>query len=156
MLGGKHMALVRGRIYRAFLFNHNQVMNIFLQDRYKHSRAVFESYYHPALSDKRTDGEYWEERIQSAWIAWCRALDWQAEQQANTNQQEISSRLVDEPQPEWRPLEPGEIIQEGDECKSKDYPENGWSPAEYSIGCTSNECEWCNFRTRRPLPPGPG
>jgi hypothetical protein len=51
----------------------------------------------------------------------------------------------------WRALEPGEIIQEGDEFN---YPEQvqPWKPVGHTIGLTPSQRGYMIFRTRRPLP----
>jgi hypothetical protein len=56
---------------------------------------------------------------------------------------------------EWRPLELGEIIQEGDEARGKDA---GWQRVAFAIGehLEQGTADLVDFRTRRPRPPGPG
>lgn len=162
------------------------------QDRHESSRAAFEagctrSFDTEDLRDEA--GDYFSPLRHVMWGAWCRALDWQAEQQAELkcvwvpcddviNVLYGTSCLIGEmgyeeepnfdklpfcpgcgrrvevkempqqPQPEWRPLEPGEIIQEGDEWRT---PRDVWRPSQ-CIGDGVDIGEVDYYRTRRPLP----
>lgn len=62
----------------------------------------------------------------------------------------IGRKTEPEPESEWRPLEPGEIIQEGDERKVPFYD---WSPVLSEVG--TKRRDWApgfGLRTRRPKP----
>ena len=153
-------------------------------DRHEASRPAFEALMEANRESTARDtmGSYSAVITSLKWQYWCCGIDWQASQQAlptseaygvescrhgtsfrydcpQCENEDKELPPLDEPQPDWRPLEPGEIIQDGDEymgdrSKNPSFTPIYWEEIKGSAGTPAHSPSTSTliFRTRRPKP----